>query len=336
MNKISKLSRLPIVAMLVVLLTSCAATNDNTPLPKYNVKLNVDCKENIILSKYNMNVYVDDEFIGLHKHGKKHTYSLTLTEGKHLVSFENIEEKDVKGEAEIEIFENSELECKISCEKYKINVDLTKTQKDKEFEKVENVAEVELQDNDFDKNADYPLVTYEGVKSGEYTYKVVAIDAIIGNVDDSRPDNSRMDFEVWYESKGSYYRYEYKWTVFFNNFSKQFSEQFNGIDDGDKVRFYCYVDEHNYIGGSTLKWIELLEKSTLEDFDIKLEEVKEEETTPTDDYLYDVENYVYIRKIGTKYHREHCHVLKGEGIKVLKTEAIESGLTPCTMCDPLP
>ena len=336
MNKISKLSRLLIIAIFVVVLTSCAATNNNNTLSKYNVKLNVDCKENIILSKYNMNVYVDDEFIGLHKHGKKHTYSLTLTEGKHIVSFENIEEKDVKGKAEVEIFENSEFECKISCEKYKINIDLTKTQKEKETEQVEKVEEHEFQDNDFDKNTDYPLVTYEDVKNGGHTYKIVAIDAIIGNIDDCRPDNPWMDFEVWYESKCAYYHYEYKWTVFFNNFSKQFGEQFNGIDDGDKVRFYCYVDENNYVGASTLKWIELLEKSALEDFDIKLDDVKEDETAPVDDYLYDVENYVYIRKIGTKYHREHCHVLKGEGIKVLKTEAIESGLTPCTMCNPLP
>lgn len=46
-------------------------------------------------------------------------------------------------------------------------------------------------------------------------------------------------------------------------------------------------------------------------------------------------NYtVYIGETGTKYHRQDCGTLKGNGIAITLDEALAQGRTPCRVCKP--
>jgi len=43
---------------------------------------------------------------------------------------------------------------------------------------------------------------------------------------------------------------------------------------------------------------------------------------------------VYITKTGTKYHRDECRYLARSKIPIKKTDAINRGYTPCSVCNP--
>lgn len=43
---------------------------------------------------------------------------------------------------------------------------------------------------------------------------------------------------------------------------------------------------------------------------------------------------VYRTASGSKYHKEGCSSLKGNGIEITLAEAVEKGLEPCTKCNP--
>lgn len=43
---------------------------------------------------------------------------------------------------------------------------------------------------------------------------------------------------------------------------------------------------------------------------------------------------VYISRTGSKYHRQSCRTLKGNGIQSTLSEALSMGLEPCKVCNP--
>lgn len=55
---------------------------------------------------------------------------------------------------------------------------------------------------------------------------------------------------------------------------------------------------------------------------------------PDTDHFADNENYVYIGKTGSKYHKKSCSTLKGSGSAVTLDEAIAQGRTACKRCKP--
>lgn len=50
--------------------------------------------------------------------------------------------------------------------------------------------------------------------------------------------------------------------------------------------------------------------------------------------LGDQTSYVYVTRTGKKYHRVDCSYLREGGTKMTKQQAEESGLTPCSRCNP--
>ena len=50
--------------------------------PEYAVSLEIECVENLLFSKYDVDVYVDDSMQGTISHGTTETYSLNLTKGR--------------------------------------------------------------------------------------------------------------------------------------------------------------------------------------------------------------------------------------------------------------
>lgn len=92
--------------------------------PEFDVNIEIECVENWVFSKYDVEVYTDGELEGTIPHGDKETYSVVLTKGKHTISFESAEDDTLDGEVEVEITKNETIKLKISCSSFGVDVEL--------------------------------------------------------------------------------------------------------------------------------------------------------------------------------------------------------------------
>ena len=91
--------------------------------PEYQVTVEVECVENWIFSKYDVDVYVDDSLEGTLSHGTTDTYSVTLTKGTYTIKFVSAEDDGVTGTVKIDISKDEDIKLKISCYSDKISVE---------------------------------------------------------------------------------------------------------------------------------------------------------------------------------------------------------------------
>ena len=83
--------------------------------PEYAVSLEIECVENLLFSKYDVDVYVDDSMQGTISHGTTETYNLNLTKGVYEIKFVSAEDDEVIGGVSIDIYQDESLKYKISC-----------------------------------------------------------------------------------------------------------------------------------------------------------------------------------------------------------------------------
>ena len=91
--------------------------------PEYAVSLEIECVENLLFSKYDVDVYVDDSMQGTISHGTTETYNLDLTKGVYEIKFVSAEDDEVTGTVTIDIYQDESLKYKISCISSQINVE---------------------------------------------------------------------------------------------------------------------------------------------------------------------------------------------------------------------
>ena len=219
---------------------------------------------------------------------------------------------------------------------YDMNEDFQEIMRSIYFEvEAEPEETVAYQDSGFDISGSYPNVTIADIDSGAYEYDVVAIDAVIGHYEDTTPFYSWIEFDAWFNIDGTYECDKYKWTLFEDEFSDQFWSQVKTVDEGDLVRLYCFIERDNYFGSYSLKWIELLEKGTLEDHGIVYPIVEETDPTETTEATDSQEGRtVYITNSGSKYHTANCRWVSDSCIEISYADAIARGYTPCGTCNP--
>lgn len=92
-------------------------------VPEYAVSLEIECVENLLFSKYDVEVYVDDSMQGTISHGTTETYNLNLTKGVYEIKFVSAEDDEVTGGVSIDIYQDESLKYKISCTSSQINVE---------------------------------------------------------------------------------------------------------------------------------------------------------------------------------------------------------------------
>ncbi len=91
--------------------------------PEYNVTIEVECVENLIFSKYDVDVYIDDSLEGTITHGDTETFELTLTKGTYTLKFVSDEDDELDGEVELNIQKDESLKYKISCSSSGVDVE---------------------------------------------------------------------------------------------------------------------------------------------------------------------------------------------------------------------
>lgn len=92
--------------------------------PEFDVTVEVECVENWIFSKYDVEMSIDDEFEGTIPHGDKKKFDVVLKRGKHNISFEGAEDDTLDGEIEVDVTKNETIKLKISCSSLGIDVKL--------------------------------------------------------------------------------------------------------------------------------------------------------------------------------------------------------------------
>ena len=92
--------------------------------PEYDVTIEVECVENWIFSKYDVEVSIDDDFEGTIPHGDKETFEVVLKRGKHTISFESADDDTLDGEVDVEITKNETIKLKISCSSFGVDVEI--------------------------------------------------------------------------------------------------------------------------------------------------------------------------------------------------------------------
>lgn len=93
---------------------------------KYDVEVKVKCKENLFLSKYDVDIYIDNKKMETIDHGKSTTINLKLNKGKHTICFKNKKEKDIDGRYNFNVQENTKYKFDISCRSSQIDVNVIK------------------------------------------------------------------------------------------------------------------------------------------------------------------------------------------------------------------
>lgn len=96
-------------------ITENSITSQEITSSVYEAQVEVICDENLIFSKYNVNVYIDDLFVGTILHGNTDTFTDFLISGVHKIKFASEEDESVMGEVQINISKDDFFRFNIHC-----------------------------------------------------------------------------------------------------------------------------------------------------------------------------------------------------------------------------
>lgn len=107
--------------------------------PEYSVKIKIDCNENLIFSKYAVEVFVDEISEGTVSHGSSETYDLILKKGEHIIGFASKDDSSVTGEIKINITKDDTINLKLYCYSSNISVEnLSESEATESLNKTDN------------------------------------------------------------------------------------------------------------------------------------------------------------------------------------------------------
>ena len=92
--------------------------------PEFGVQIQVNCAENLIFSKYDLEVSIDGNLLGSLKHGASEEYDIDLTKGCHIIEFTSAESADVFGDTEFQVNEEMLFIYDLHCTASEVVVEL--------------------------------------------------------------------------------------------------------------------------------------------------------------------------------------------------------------------
>lgn len=117
-----------LLVALALLIAGYADIESSTPsgsssdTVRYDAVINVSCKVNVLLSRYNAQISVDEDTLGIVDHGASKTFHVKLTAGKHKVVFAREDDSTVDGTATITAPDTQESSYVIECKTDRIEV----------------------------------------------------------------------------------------------------------------------------------------------------------------------------------------------------------------------
>ena len=149
-----------IFAMIVIGLTACQSEQSETnqeekmQVEKFAVQVEIACEENLLFSRYDVNIFIDDELLGTLEHGATDTYTVELVEGEHTLKAEKEDESDVDGTVEFEVSENTELSYQLSLSRNQIEIEKIEKEQDvpQKEEKIDEESTKKIKDTEENKD----------------------------------------------------------------------------------------------------------------------------------------------------------------------------------------
>lgn len=99
------------------------------PMPTkefYEFDISIDYKANIIFSKYPINIYLDDEPLGIIENGNSLSQKQTVGYGKHTISFYKEDDKNICNSVTYTIEDDSSLKLSVKAKRNTINIEYEK------------------------------------------------------------------------------------------------------------------------------------------------------------------------------------------------------------------
>ncbi len=108
--------------------------------PEFKVDIEVECVENWVFSKYDVDVSIDDMFEGTITHGDTETFETVLKRGNHTISFESADDDTLDGKVEMNVSKDETIKLKISCSSSGVDVEVVSGTTAEDAEKAKNMA----------------------------------------------------------------------------------------------------------------------------------------------------------------------------------------------------
>ena len=149
-----------IFAMIVIGLTACQSEQSETnqeekmQVEKFAVQVEIACEENLLFSRYDVNIFIDGELLGTLEHGATDTYTAELVEGEHTLKAEKEDESVVDGTVEFEVSENTELSYQLSLSRDQIEIEKIEPEQDVSQKEEKTDEESTKKIKDTEKNKD--------------------------------------------------------------------------------------------------------------------------------------------------------------------------------------
>lgn len=105
--------------------------------PEYTLTLTITCAANLMFSRYDVEVFLDDEFLGTVPHGGNETFSEELPKGSYTLKFVNEEDDSITGESAFQVEGDATLEFDISCTSTGIRVEKARDGEDAPAEPID-------------------------------------------------------------------------------------------------------------------------------------------------------------------------------------------------------
>lgn len=148
-----------VIALLCWGLTACGESSekniDSIDKESYEVYLEVQCEENLLFSRYDLEIYVDGEYQVDIMHGEISHFTMNLLEGKHEIVVQKKSESSINGVIEINVMEDNSFVYSAKCKNNKVELEITDSQivKEEETEKENNSNSEEVKNEDTSNNS---------------------------------------------------------------------------------------------------------------------------------------------------------------------------------------
>ena len=117
-----------VLAAVLVLTSGCSDVSESDSADVSDsqngipVAIEVECDENLIFSRYDVDVYVDESLLGSLDHGATATYDVELSEGDHTLRVASQENSSVDGSKNFTVSEEETIKYIINCKNDQVEI----------------------------------------------------------------------------------------------------------------------------------------------------------------------------------------------------------------------
>ncbi len=99
-------------------------STEDSQIQKFNVTLEIECSENLLFSRYDIEIFVDSENLGTIEHGSNKIFELQLSEGKHTLEIEEESNSSVDGAIDFSVQQDIKLKYRAACKSDQVKIAL--------------------------------------------------------------------------------------------------------------------------------------------------------------------------------------------------------------------